>query len=55
MTRAPARAGGQRRRKPGRAAADDQHIAEGVGLLIMVGIGLAGRAAEPAARRISGS
>ena len=39
-------AGGQRRRKAGRSAADDQHVAMRPGLLVVVGIGLPGSAAE---------
>jgi hypothetical protein len=56
MTRAPAAPGGQRRYQPGRAGADHQHVAEGVGLLVMVGIvAPVGARPSPAARRISGS
>ena len=37
---------GERRGKPGRPAADDQHVAEGVGLLVVVRVGRARGAAE---------
>ena len=36
-----------RRCEPGRAAADDQHVANGGAVLVMVGIGLGGRGAKP--------
>ena len=39
-------AGGERRRQAGRAGADHQHVAEGVGLLVVVGIRRVGGAAE---------
>ena len=38
--------GGQRRRQPGRSAADHQHIAVGVHLVVGIGIGLVRRGAE---------
>ena len=39
-------AGGERRGEPGRAAADHQHVAMGVALVVAVGIGRARRLAE---------
>ena len=39
-------AGRQRCRQPGRSAAGDQHVAIGPGLVVVVGIGFAGRASE---------
>ena len=49
MTRAPARARGQRRHEASGACADDQHVAMGEGLLVMVGVRFRRRAAEPGA------
>src|ERR1700733_7382577 len=39
--------GGQRRGEPGRSGAGDQHIAEGEGLFVVVGVAFAGGTAEP--------
>ena len=47
ITRAPARAGRERRRQAGRPAADHQHVAMREGLLVVVRILGAGGAAEP--------
>ena len=42
----PGAAGGERRRETGRAAADDEHVAMGVGVVVGVGIGGVGGPAE---------
>ncbi len=43
----PGPAGGERGGEPCRSAANHQHVAEGVGLLVVVRVGLARGAAEP--------
>ena len=46
MTRAPLRAAVRAAASPAGPDADDQHVAEGEGLFVMVGIGFAGGAAQ---------